>query len=61
MTSTTKLELHNILHCHHEEDRATDTGNKHIKFGEVWVCSLKNICADTQTDTQTHRSQYFAK
>jgi len=36
-----------------EEDRATDTGNMHKKFGKDRACSSGDILADIQTDTQT--------
>jgi len=52
-----------------EEDRATDTGNMHKKFGKDRECGSGDVFADRQTDTQTHRQthrqtyspQYFAK
>jgi len=36
-----------------EEDRATDTGNMHKKFGKDRACSSGDILADIQTDRQT--------
>jgi len=34
-----------------EEDRATDTGNMHKKFGKDRACCSGDIVADRQTDT----------
>jgi len=45
-----------------EEDRATDTGNVHKKFGQDHARGSGDILTDRQTDThrQTYLSQYFA-
>jgi len=43
-----------------EEDRATDIGNKHKKFGKDCGCGSGDILADRQTHRQTYSSQYFA-
>jgi len=43
-----------------EEDRATDTGNMHKKFGKHRACDSGDILADRQTHRQTYSSQYFA-
>jgi len=67
MTSSTKPEVHNILH-RHQEDWATAMGNVYRKLCEVWKCGLwcmqVDRYMDKQTDTQTHiqtrLSQYFA-
>jgi len=37
MTSSTKPEVHNILHYRHAEDRATATGITKQTFREVWT------------------------
>ena len=36
-----------------EEDRATDIGNMHKKFGKDGACGSGDILADIQTDRQT--------
>jgi len=36
-----------------EEDRDTDIGNMHKKFGKDHACGSGDILADRQTDTQT--------
>jgi len=36
-----------------DEDRATATGNMHKKFGEVWPCGFRVMCADRQTNGQS--------
>ena len=47
-----------------EEDRATDIGNMHKKFGKDRTCGSGDILtdrqADTPTDRQTYSWQYFA-
>jgi len=47
-----------------EEDRTTDIGNMHKKFGKDRVSGSRDILADIQTerqtDRQTYSSQYFA-
>jgi len=43
-----------------EEDRATDIGNMHKKFGKDRVFGSGDILAGRQTDRQTYSSQYFA-
>jgi len=43
-----------------EEDRATDTGNVHQKFGKDRACGSGDILADRQTHTQTYSLQRFA-
>jgi len=43
-----------------EEDRATDIGNMHKKFGKGHACGSRDILADSQTHRQTYSSQYFA-
>ena len=43
-----------------EEDRATDIGNMHKKFGKDRACGSGDILADRQTHRQTYSSQYFA-
>jgi len=43
-----------------KEDRATDIGNMHKKFGKDRACDSGDILSDRQTDRQTHSSQYFA-
>ena len=52
MMSSTKLELTTSLPW---EDLATVTVNMHKKFGEVWPCSFRYNCE--QTDKQTYVSQ----
>jgi len=46
-----------------EEDRATNTGNMHKKFGKDCMCGCGsgNILTERQTDmhTQTYSSQYL--
>ena len=37
-----------------EEDQATDTGNRHKKFGKDRTCASGDILADRQTDPETH-------
>jgi len=66
MTSSTKPEVNDALHCRHE-DRSTATVNKYRKSGEIWTCSLWDMREDRhkkdkQTDTyiQTRWSQYFS-
>jgi len=39
MTSSTKLEVHNIMDCR-REDQATATGDKYEKYGEIWACGF---------------------
>jgi len=49
MTSSTKLEVHNILHCCQEE-WAMATGDMYRKkFCEEWKCGFSDMCG------QTHR------
>ena len=48
MTSSTKPEVHNILHCH-QKDTAITTGNMSSKFCEVWTCRFSDVRADRQT------------
>jgi len=47
-----------------EDNRATDVGNMHKKFGKDRACGSGDILADRQTHTRTDRhiysSQYFA-
>jgi len=43
-----------------EEDRATDIGNLHIKFGKDRACGFGDILVDRQTDIQKYSSQYLA-
>jgi len=38
-----------------EEDRATDIGNMHKKFGKDCMCGSGDILSDRQTDTRTRR------
>jgi len=44
-----------------EEDRATDTGNTHKKYGKDRAQGSGDILAERQTDRHTHTysSQYF--
>ena len=48
-----------------EEDRATDIGNMHKKFGKDRAYGSTDILSDRQTDIQTDRqtqsTQYFAR
>jgi len=37
MTSSTKSEVHNVLHCHH---RRTEPQVTCRKFGEIWRCGF---------------------
>jgi len=41
-----------------EEDRATDIGNMHKKFGKDRMPGSGDILADRQTDRQTDRHTY---
>ena len=49
-----------------EEDRTTEIGNMHKKFGKNRACGSGDILADRQSDghtdrhRQTYSSQYFA-
>jgi len=43
-----------------EEDRATDIGNMHKKFGKDRTCGSGDILTDKQIHRQTYLSQYFA-
>jgi len=43
-----------------EEDRATDMGNMHKRYGKYRACGSGDILADRQTHRQTYSSQYFA-
>jgi len=43
-----------------EEDRATDVGNMHKKFGKHRTCGFGDILVDRQTHRQTYSPQYFA-
>jgi len=43
-----------------EQDRATDIGNMHKKFGKDRACGSADILMDKQTYTQIHSSQNFA-
>jgi len=36
-----------------EQDRATDIGNMHKKFGEDWKRSSRDMIEDRQTHTKT--------
>ena len=59
MTSTIKVEEHNVLHClpSSTEPRATRTENL-VKFGRMVFEIHKQT--DRETDIQTSSSQYFA-
>jgi len=41
-----------------EEDRATDIGNMHKKFGKDRSCGSGDILADRQTDTHTQTDRH---
>jgi len=43
-----------------KEDRATEIGNTHKKFGSGLACGSGDILADRETDRHMHASQYFA-
>jgi len=43
-----------------EEDRATDIGNMHEKFGNGRACESGGMLADGETHRQTYSSQYLA-
>jgi len=43
-----------------EEDRATDIGNMHKKFGKDRACGSRDNLTDRQTHRQTYSSYYFA-
>lgn len=44
---TTKLEIHNVLHCcHRQTNQATVTCNMYRKFAEILICGFK-ICKQT--------------
>ena len=55
MTSSTKPEVDNVLHCHHE-DRATATGNMHRKPHEV--CGHVFFAVPGWRDRQTERHRH---
>jgi len=42
-----------------EEDRATDIGNMHKKFGKDRTCGSGDILADRQTDRHTDRHTHY--
>jgi len=48
MTSSTKPEVNNVLHC-----QATTTVNMYRKLREVWTYGLWDMRADRQTDRHT--------
>ena len=37
-----------------EKNRASATGNVHIKFSEVWTCVVSEICERTDIHTDRH-------
>jgi len=43
-----------------EEDRATDIGNMHKKFGKDHACGSGDILVDRHTHRQTYSSQYVS-
>jgi len=54
MTSSTKRENTQWITTPPEEDRATTTGSRRRKFGEVWISGSWDMLTDTQTHTHTH-------
>jgi len=57
VTSSTKPEVHNILHCRRRKtERAMTTVYMYRTFGEVWACSFWDMRADRQTDRHTGRN-----
>ena len=64
MTSSTKLKVHNVWHCHRKmtKPRSQVTCRKHfVKFWRVVfkICEHRDRQTNRQTDIQTHSSQYF--
>ena len=54
LTSSTKPEVHNALHCHLSSEKNWATAaarSTHSKFGEGWTCSCWDTWAERQTDT----------
>jgi len=53
MTSSTKVEVRNILHCSQSEDRAMATVNMYRKFREVWRYVLRYASRQAGRHTNT--------
>jgi len=63
VTSSTNLEVYNVLHCRQRRTQTLpNSTSKYWKFREVWRCGLWDIHvqAEIYTDMQTRSSQYFA-
>jgi len=50
MTSSTKPEVHNMLHC---RQKRTQPRHRYCteKFCEIWICRFWDVQADRHTDT----------
>ena len=55
MTSSTKPEVHNVLHCRQRRSEPRPQVTCTEKFGEVCMCGFWDTRADRQTDKETYR------